>query len=327
MGRVWNSERKRMSTGSVRSRNGYVEITLSKKGEKPKGFALHRLVAKHFIPNPENKEEVNHLGEKTDNRACMLEWVTGKENCAHSVEHKLNHYIVSVQKLDPLDRSVLKTYPSTKLAEEDGFKPSSIRQAIRKNVLYKGFYWKYTEDKKEEIIENEKWYKLEDSIYDEVNCFPKYQVSNQGRIKSQHGHIMKINFSKTVGVVTLVNKNIKTNFTAHRLIIMGCNVPNPESKPEVDHIDSNCQNNVLSNLRWANRKEQMNNIETLKKISKPNTKVSYKIEITICSTKEVKTYIGLDRLSKELHISRETIKKYADLGTEFKGYIFRIIKN
>ena len=89
------------STGKVRSLNylghgkaqeltpakdhkGYHRVSLWRNRER-KSYRVHRLVAEAFIPNPEDRPEVNHInGNKTDNRVENLEWVTAHQNTKHA---------------------------------------------------------------------------------------------------------------------------------------------------------------------------------------------------------------------------------------------------
>lgn len=89
IGLVRNDERNRLLKNRIRD-DGYISVVLTNHG-KQREFLLHRLVATAFIPNPENKPEVNHInGVKSCNYDYNLEWVTGCENIQHAYDTGLN---------------------------------------------------------------------------------------------------------------------------------------------------------------------------------------------------------------------------------------------
>lgn len=60
---------------------GYPRVTLYKPGKRGKGKTIHRLLAEHFIPNPDNLPQVNHIdGDRYNFSLDNLEWVTASEN-------------------------------------------------------------------------------------------------------------------------------------------------------------------------------------------------------------------------------------------------------
>ena len=93
---------------TIRSKNyPYYFVGLLKNGKR-KYFAVHRLVAMMFIPNPNNYEQVDHLdGNKLNNNVENLEWVTPKENTNRAWQKGLAHntkYQREVARKTMLDR-------------------------------------------------------------------------------------------------------------------------------------------------------------------------------------------------------------------------------
>jgi hypothetical protein len=134
--------------------NGYVQVKLFKNGER-KYFNVHRLVAKCFIPNPENKREVNHKdGNKQNNEVSNLEWVTTRENQLHAFalglqvapRGKDSTCSIPINQYQK-DGTFVKQWESINtLKREMGFNSFGIIGCCKMRKKYKtayGFKWEY----------------------------------------------------------------------------------------------------------------------------------------------------------------------------------------
>lgn len=75
-----------LQTGLYSARYVRMRLTYYDRSES---VYIHRLVAEHFIPNPENKKYVNHIDmDRSNNRVGNLEWVTAHENSKHAAKNK-----------------------------------------------------------------------------------------------------------------------------------------------------------------------------------------------------------------------------------------------
>jgi len=88
--------------------NGYPSVNLFKES-KCYPHHIHRLIAIHFIPNPDNLPIINHKnGIKTDNRIENLEWCTYSDNITHAYENGLR------EKISPLKGRFNEHHPKSK---------------------------------------------------------------------------------------------------------------------------------------------------------------------------------------------------------------------
>lgn len=127
-----NKEKKEKIMQGRISQYGYREVNLRKKGDKMRTFTVHRLVAKHFHANPENKPCVNHINcIKDDNRAVNLEYCTYQENMDHACENDLVHHMFSQQEKDEIiSKYIPRIYGQEKLAIEYKCDRTTIQRVL-----------------------------------------------------------------------------------------------------------------------------------------------------------------------------------------------------
>jgi hypothetical protein len=111
----------------------YTSIYIGIKGRKK----IHILVAKLFIPNPENKRCVNHIdGDKTNNCLSNLEWNTHSENVNHAMDNNLNPCCKKIKIID-LNSNIETIYPHiTKASKELKISRNTIMRYINKKEPY-----------------------------------------------------------------------------------------------------------------------------------------------------------------------------------------------
>lgn len=157
-GKIWSIDRtvkdnnrdfyrtlKGKELSQCKSSNGYLDVKLLKDGIQ-NTFTSHRLVAEHFVSNPDNKPCVNHKdGNKENNYYLNLEWVTHSENTKHAYENGLKKPITkrkgkTIECYDSVG-TLLKTYSSAvEAAKELDLSEKGVARVARGERKHHGGY-------------------------------------------------------------------------------------------------------------------------------------------------------------------------------------------
>ena len=139
------------------NRKHYSQVLLTKNGESH-SYRIHRLVAKTFIPNPNNLPQVNHKdGNKQNNAVSNLEWINNYDNMQHSIKtglrdiNKIAKILSNVNKRSvnqyDLSGNFIKTWDSIKSVEKElNISNQNICKVCqgRRNKAG-GYIWKYVD--------------------------------------------------------------------------------------------------------------------------------------------------------------------------------------
>lgn len=130
-------------------KDGYAIVKLRTKDGKSKLEKVHRLVAIAFIPNPENKPQVNHKDEnKQNNHVENLEWCDAKYNNNYGSHLKNQSAVQTNNSKKSIKVVCVETgiiYPSMKEAQrQTGIFDSSISKVCRhQQETARGYHWEY----------------------------------------------------------------------------------------------------------------------------------------------------------------------------------------
>lgn len=149
-----------------------------------------------------------------------------------------------------------------------------------------------------------------------------YQVSNLGRVKRvKTDRILKP--SKQIHGYLLVNlykNNVSAKKRIHRLVAQAF-ISNSENKPQVNHIDENKTNNVVSNLEWVTSKENINHGTHNERVSKTQ---SIPIIATNIKTGESTEFYGTRECARQLELQPSNISAVLkEILKQTGGYTFK----
>jgi hypothetical protein len=280
MGNIKNTKTNKQITinyDRLKKDNKRARPGLSHNG-KLKQYYLHRIVAEHFIDNPGNFPEVNHIdGDYYNNKAVNLEWISKLDNMKHASDNKLmkryTRKVIITNKETGEEKTFDKVIDCAKYLECLSGQISLTCRGKRVDKLYDMKY----ECKERTVDENE------NIIWKEYPECKKYLVSTTGEIQNKKtGRLMmgsKQNGYRFVNFRPGNKDTPKMNRLIHRMVAQTF-LENPDNKPVVNHKDTNILNNNVDNLEWVTYKENMNTEDTIKNLKKgKNSKTIHQILI------------------------------------------------
>lgn len=284
---------KTISTGEIKKSyytNIYPRVSFRSGSKIKKSYSIHILVAKMFLINddPKTKIHIDHIDRDMTNFSVHnLRWVTVKENLKNRSETRRTSM-------------VFRKYDSTgKFIEEIKYSELSVREVriinsvIRGNYKYRGFIWERVDLDIEDYINRFGYPKDEDW---------RESIRVPGLFCNKNG-LLKVNGKLTLGSKDLNGYRMinykRTRYRIHRLIFETFNGKLLEDDEVVDHISCVTDDNRFVNLRVGTQRDNMMNINTIKKLGNPVVKFDLE-------GNKIKEYVSATAAARDSNIASKT---------------------
>jgi len=250
-GQVRNKNTNKILKPTLNS--GYLAISLRINNKTTTAFA-HRLVATTFVVCPDETYVVNHKdGNKKNNNEENLEWVSLSENGKHAFSLGLNKPTRIKVSQYTLDNVFIREYESSVDAEKKtgvfNGHISNICRGDRGRKTAGGYIWKYTSYIPTTQPEPDG---------KTMTGYPNYIITKDGKVYNSQRNKYLSPYKHEGGymMLSISDGKKRTTFSAHRLVAL-LFLDNPNSLPEVNHIDFDKSNNNVDNLEWISRSDNM----------------------------------------------------------------------
>ena len=321
-GEVYSLKRDRFLDKALRKRNPqdinskhdvFVNIIINGKNAT---VALHRLLAKAFIPNPQNKETVNHIdGNPSNNSVSNLEWMTQSENSKHShsiglvssrytgcTKSRLTYIETEVGRysnlMEAIDKLLGYKVGNTNLSKTAILNKEIVPNTTQVPFTSNGYVWRYLpveiSSYKEEKVTYDK-----DSISDVEHRVlednPRYAVTIDGRVYDlTQDKWLTLTLNRSKNRIPFLTCSLNTSNNVYKIVRVSRLVCKYFSKmwPNIGFKDGNVLNCHVNNLQEINQSHVNNCVVAYK--------LSWKEDI-------VASYSSLSEAAAEIGVTHSTL--------------------
>lgn len=341
----------------------YVQLHDEKRHRKI--FLVKRLVAIHFIPNPQNLPCVIHKDKNNFNdHYSNLKWCTYSDI---GLYYRNNIKKPEINQYD-FDNNLIKEWKHIDeiLESNPTYKKEHIKKCLNGYIdTAYNYVWKYKDIPhailNEITIEHDEEFK-NIGIYKKYD-FSSYEVSNHGKIRhSKNQYYLALGISKTgyyrVALYT-VNYTQRINIQIHRLVAYKFCNGRSEIDKYVNHIDENTLNNNYKNLEWCTNKKnithslgkKVNQIDiqtgkiiktfdsiaeaasifsdsksyNISKVCNDTQKTAYGYKWEYCDDYEIIIHTNENNMAKQKDLRLNQYNEYLNLTTDFHNYNVKIL--